>query len=105
MLTRSQTGREETGRLAGLPARRLHLRGKRVTLIGLGTRGGGAGVARYLAGQGAVVTITDQRAAEELAEPLEELAGLPIRYVLGRHEERDFMPEGADLVVRNPGVP
>ena len=28
------------------------LRGKRVTLIGLGTRGGGLGVARYLTQQG-----------------------------------------------------
>ena len=31
----------------------LDLRGKRVTLIGLGTRAGGLGVARYLVGQGA----------------------------------------------------
>ncbi|MGH2617114.1 MAG: UDP-N-acetylmuramoyl-L-alanine--D-glutamate ligase, partial [Thermomicrobiales bacterium] len=82
-----------------------HVRGKRVTLIGLGTRGGGLGVARYLAGQGADVTVTDQRPAAALAEPLAELANLPIRYVLGRHDERDFIPEGADLVVRNPGVP
>jgi UDP-N-acetylmuramoylalanine--D-glutamate ligase len=81
------------------------LRGKRVTLIGLGTRGGGLGVARYLAAQGAAVTVTDQRPEEALSEPLAALAGLPIRYVLGRHEERDFTPEGADLVVRNPGVP
>jgi UDP-N-acetylmuramoylalanine--D-glutamate ligase len=81
------------------------LRGKRVTLIGLGTRRGGLGVARYLVSQGAQVTVTDQRPAEALAEPLSALAGLPIRYVLGRHEERDFTPRGADLVVRNPGVP
>jgi UDP-N-acetylmuramoylalanine--D-glutamate ligase len=83
----------------------LDLRGKRVTLIGLGTRGGGLGVARYLVDQGATVTVTDQRPAEALAEPLAALAGLPVRYVLGCHEERDFAPEGADLVVRNPGVP
>ena len=81
------------------------LRGKRVTLIGLGTRRGGLGVARYLAREGAVVTVTDLRPPEALAETMAELEGLPIRYVLGRHEERDFTPEGADLVVRNPGVP
>ena len=81
------------------------LRGKRATVIGLGTRQGGLGVARYLVAQGAAVTVTDLRPAEALAEPLAALAGLPIRYVLGRHEERDFTPEGADLVVRNPGVP
>jgi UDP-N-acetylmuramoylalanine--D-glutamate ligase len=76
-----------------------------VTLIGLGTRGGGLGVARYLAEQGAVVTVTDQRGEEALAESLAALGDLPIRYVLGRHDERDFTPEGADVVVRNPGVP
>jgi UDP-N-acetylmuramoylalanine--D-glutamate ligase len=83
----------------------LDLRGKRVTVIGLGTRAGGLGVARYLASQGAEVTVTDMRSAEALAESLAALAGLPIRFVLGGHEERDFTPERADLVVRNPGVP
>jgi UDP-N-acetylmuramoylalanine--D-glutamate ligase len=83
----------------------LDLRGKRVTLIGLGTRAGGLGVARYLAAQGAEVTVTDMRPAEALAEPLAALAGLPIRFVLGGHQERDFTPEQADLIVRNPGVP
>jgi UDP-N-acetylmuramoylalanine--D-glutamate ligase len=81
------------------------LRGKRVTLIGLGTRAGGLGVARYLASQGAEVTVTDMRSAEALAESLAALAELPIRFVLGGHEERDFTPERADLIVRNPGVP
>ena len=81
------------------------LRGKRVTLVGLGTRAGGLGVARYLAQEGAEVTVTDLRPADALTEPLAELAGLPIRYVLGGHEERDFTPERADLIVRNPGVP
>ncbi len=83
----------------------LDLRGKRVTLMGLGTRAGGLGVARYLVAHGATVTVTDLRSAAELREPLAELAGMPIRYVLGRHETRDFTPDGADLIVRNPAVP
>jgi UDP-N-acetylmuramoylalanine--D-glutamate ligase len=78
--------------------------GKRVTVMGLGTRGGGVGVARFLAARGAVVTVTDGKAADDLAQPIGELAGLPIRYVLGGHAERDFTPAGADLIVRNPGV-
>ena len=81
------------------------LRGKRVTLVGLGTRQGGLGIARYLVAQGAHVTVTDLRSADALADTIHALDGLPIRYVLGRHEERDFTPEGADLVVRNPAVP
>lgn len=81
------------------------LRGKRVTLVGLGTRQGGLGIARYLVAQGAQVTVTDTRSEEALAETIAALSGLPIRYVLGGHEERDFTPDGADLVVRNPAVP
>jgi UDP-N-acetylmuramoylalanine--D-glutamate ligase len=79
-------------------------RGKRVTIMGLGTRGGGLGVARYLAGEGAIVTVTDRRTEEDLAASIRELDGLPIRYLLGRHDEQDFMRDGADMVIRNPGV-
>lgn len=81
------------------------LRGKRVTLVGLGARQGGLGIARYLVAQGARVTVTDLRSEEALADSIAALEGLPIRLVLGRHEEHDFTPAGADLVVRNPAVP
>ena len=83
----------------------LTLAGQRATVMGLGRRGGGAGVARYLAEAGAIVTVTDALSEASLAESLAELAGLPVRYVLGGHDEADFLPSGADLVVRNPGVP
>ncbi|MBA2518689.1 MAG: UDP-N-acetylmuramoyl-L-alanine--D-glutamate ligase [Chloroflexia bacterium] len=73
--------------------------------MGLGRYGGGAGVARYLAEAGAIVTVTDVQPQKQLTEALAELADLPIRYVLGGHDEADFLPTGADLVVRNPGVP
>ncbi len=79
-------------------------RGQRVTVMGLGTRGGGLGVARYLAEAGAIVTVTDGKRAEELVEPIRALADLPIRYVLGGHHDADFTADGADVVVRNPGV-
>lgn len=78
--------------------------GQRITVMGLGTRGGGLGVARYLAEQGAVVTVTDQRPEHDLQAPMAELAGFDIRFVLGRHDEHDFTLAGADVVVRNPGV-
>ncbi len=84
---------------------RESLAGKRVTLLGLGAHGGGIGVARFLAEQGAVVTVTDAKSADALQTSVDQLAGLPIRYVLGRHDEADFTREGADLIVRNPGVP
>lgn len=76
--------------------------GRRVTVMGLGTRGGGSGVARYLAEQGALVTVTDLRSEDDLRSQVRELERLGIGFVLGRHDESDF--ETADVIVRNPGV-
>lgn len=78
------------------------IKGLRVTVMGLGLNGGGLASARFLAEQGARVTVTDMKTEAELAEPLSLLKGLPIRYVLGRHELDDF--QNAELVVKNPAV-
>lgn len=78
------------------------LRGKRVLVMGLGLLGGGVAAARYAVSQGAEVTVTDLRSEEMLAESVARLAGLPIRYVLGRHDPDDFRQ--TDVVVRNPNV-
>ncbi|MBA3274614.1 MAG: UDP-N-acetylmuramoyl-L-alanine--D-glutamate ligase [Chloroflexia bacterium] len=80
-------------------------RGKRVTVMGLGVLGGGVGAARYLASHGALVTVTDNRDAESLAGSVAALAGLPVTFHLGGHEQDDFTSANADVVVRNPGVP
>ena len=77
--------------------------GCRVTVMGLGTRGGGVGVARWLAERGAVVTVTDAKSPDALGSSVAALSDLPIRFILGGHEAADFTD--ADLVVRNPGVP
>jgi UDP-N-acetylmuramoylalanine--D-glutamate ligase len=80
------------------------LAGRRVLVMGLGLLGGGAAAARYAVRQGAAeVTVTDLRSADVLAPSIASLEGLPIRYVLGRHDEADF--RRADVVVRNPNVP
>ena len=76
--------------------------GKKVTVMGLGLHGGGLASARYLCAQGAEVTVTDLRSESELRGSLDQLGGLPLRLVLGRHEERDF--RYADVVVKNPAV-
>ncbi len=75
----------------------------KVTVMGLGLNGGGLASARYFARRGARVTVTDLRAAEKLQESIDRLSGLPVRYVLERHDEQDFT--GADLVIKNPAVP
>jgi UDP-N-acetylmuramoylalanine--D-glutamate ligase len=81
------------------------LAGKRVTVLGLGVHGGGIGVARFFAEQGAIVTVTDAKTADELQSSVDQLAGLDIRFVLGEHDEHDFSKRGADMVIRNPSVP
>lgn len=77
--------------------------GKRVTIMGLGVFGGTIGLAKYLVSQGAQVTITDLQGADALATSVDALAGLPVRFVLGRHEAADFTE--ADMVFASPAVP
>ncbi len=74
--------------------------------MGLGRFGGGIGVVRWLAGQGAEVLVTDLEPADRLAGSLEQIRDLVDRGAvdlrLGGHEKRDFA--ACDLVVANPGV-
>ena len=81
----------------------MDLQNKRVLVFGLGVHGGGLVVAQWLVRQGARVTVTDLKRAEDLQASLDALCSLPIEYVLGEHREQDF--RDADLIVRNPGVP
>ncbi len=79
------------------------LTGRLVTVMGLGRHGGGLAAAQWLAGQGALVTVTDLATAVALSASLEKLRGVPIaRYRLGEHQAEDFV--GADYVVVNPAV-
>jgi len=82
----------------------MDLRGRRITLMGLGRHGGGVAAARYLARAGARVTISDLAGADALAESLAGLADVPLaRAALGSHDEADF--RNAELLVVNPAVP
>ena len=82
---------------------KVDYRGRRVTIMGLGHFGGGAAAARWLARQGAIVTITDSADQRTLGESLATLADVPIAAVhLGGHREEDF--RGAESVVVNPAV-
>ncbi len=78
-------------------------RDQRVTVMGLGRFGGGIGVTRWLARQGAAVTVSDQAGREELVESISALDGLDVRLHLGGHHESDMT--GCDLLVVNPAVP
>ncbi len=83
---------------------RAELRGKRVTLMGLGTFGGGTGALRFLLSAGAQVTVTDLRSAEQLGVDFDSWkSDPPVVWHLGEHLERDFID--TDLVVASPAVP
>ena len=79
------------------------LSGMKITVMGLGLHGGGLAAARFFAGHGAEVTVTDLRTEDALDASIKGLDGFRIRYVLGRHEEEDF--RSCDMVIKNPGVP
>lgn len=96
----------------------LDFAGKNVTVMGLGRFGGGAGVTRWLAGQGADVLVTDLDPPEKLEASLAAIADLtarcdpragraggpgPVTLRLGEHNVSDFSE--CDLVVANPAVP
>jgi UDP-N-acetylmuramoylalanine--D-glutamate ligase len=72
--------------------------------MGLGSFGGGLSVTQFLVNQGARVTVTDLRSAEELTESFASLAGLPITWHLGSHIDSDFTKANTDVVVVNPAV-
>ncbi|SFJ63095.1 UDP-N-acetylmuramoyl-L-alanine--D-glutamate ligase [Planctomicrobium piriforme] len=71
--------------------------------MGLGHFGGGLGAVKYLLDRGAMVTVTDLRSADELADSLSQLDVSQLEaLVLGEH--RDNLFTRAELLVVNPAV-
>jgi UDP-N-acetylmuramoylalanine--D-glutamate ligase len=77
------------------------LTGKRLLILGLARQG--KALARFAAGVGAIVTVTDLRSAEKLQDSLAELSDLNIRYVLGEHPME--LIDDADILAVSGGVP
>jgi len=78
-------------------------RGKKILVVGLGLQGGGAGVARFFAKLGAMVSVTDKKEKTKLTSSIKSLKGRPIYYRLGKHNLKDFLE--ADLIMKGPSVP
>lgn len=76
-------------------------KGKKVLVVGLGLSG--VAVAKYMAKQGAKVTVTDMKQKTELGEFVNACGDLKIEYELGRHNNKTF--HTAELIVVSPGVP
>jgi len=81
------------------------LKGKRVTVFGLGLSGGGTGTVLFLSAAGVrEIVVTDMRTEEELRPSLRDIGALRnVSCVLGRHRPEDFTD--TDFVIRNPGIP
>ena len=79
----------------------MDLKGKKVLVVGLAKTGMVA--AKFLADQGAIVTVTDIKGYEELKDNVKALSDLTIKFELNGHRIESF--ESADLIVVSPGVP
>jgi UDP-N-acetylmuramoylalanine--D-glutamate ligase len=81
-----------------------YFKGKKITMLGLGLLGRGVNVAKFLAKQGALLTITDLKTEEQLASSLSKLKKFKnITYRLGEHVFSDFQDK--DLIIKSAGVP
>ena len=84
------------------------IRGKKITIMGLGLNGGGEACVRFFLKHGATVTVTDMKSAEQLSATINRLNAdctvdkSRLTYVLRQHREEDF--SSADCVIKNPGV-
>src|SRR5438034_3111735 len=114
VVPRARRGRpvRNADRISGAPAVTMlfdpeisadEFRGSRVTIIGLGKGRTTAGLARFLVGKGATVTITDPKPKEELAEGLARLEGVDVKLVLGPSSDDIALAE-PDFVFVIPGI-
>ena len=84
------------------------IKGKKVTIMGLGLNGGGEAAVRFFLNKGALVTVTDMKTEEQLKATVDKLNSdtsldhSRLTYRLGEHRIEDF--ETADCVIKNPGV-
>ena len=85
------------------PITREDLKGKRVTIIGLGKGRTTAGLAKFLVAAGSRVTVTDPQTREKLAEGIARVGDTPIELVLGPSSD-DAALADPDLVFVIPGI-
>jgi len=82
---------------------RENVKGKKITIMGLGLNQGGLGITRFLAESKANLIVTDLKKEAELKPTINELKKYHIKYILGKHREEDFI--NTDLVIQNPAIP
>jgi UDP-N-acetylmuramoylalanine--D-glutamate ligase len=82
-------------------AKSFELRGKRVLVVGLARTG--VATALFCAARGAIVTATDTRTENAIAEGLAQIRAAGVSLELGGHRENTVLEQ--DLVIPSPGVP
>lgn len=82
----------------------INVKGKNVLVMGLGSFGGGVGVTEWLVDEGADVTVTDLKTANDLKSSIDQLrvGGLRVNFILGKHDSDSI--KKADLIVVNPAI-
>src|SRR5256712_7208985 len=83
------------------PPRDLDFPDKRVTVVGLGIEG--VDIARYLARQGAMVTVSDSKPRQKLSDRLRQVDNLGLKLALGSNRPDDIAE--AEAVFISQGVP
>ena len=74
--------------------------GKKVLIVGLGRTG--VALAQLLVKKGAVVTVSDHKSKAELANHLEKMEDIEVKYDLGGHSPKTFLQQ--DLIILSPGI-
>ncbi|HUC89125.1 MAG TPA: UDP-N-acetylmuramoyl-L-alanine--D-glutamate ligase [Candidatus Paceibacterota bacterium] len=79
-------------------------KGKKITVMGLGTLGRGVGYTKFLAECGADLIVTDLKTKEQLITSIKALSKFKnIHFVLGEHRLEDFIDR--DIIIKAAGVP
>lgn len=85
------------------PVHASDFQGRRVTILGLGSGRTASGLAQFLAANGARVTVSDPKPADQLAAGIARLGALPVELVLGPASDDAALAE-PDFVFVIPGM-
>lgn len=78
----------------------MDVAGRRIMVVGLGRSG--VALTKFLAQNGAKVTVSDHKSPAELANYLDEIDHLELSYDLGGHTPRTFIEQ--EIIILSPGI-
>lgn len=81
----------------------FNFKNKKVLIFGLGRLGGGLAVTKWLAKQGAKISVVDSLSRQQLKTSIDKLKNYRIRYFLNQQPDKNFLDY--DYIIKNPAVP